>query len=322
MPINVSVIVPVFNAEKYLRQCIDSILSQSYTDFELLLIDDGSKDKSGDICDEYARKDDKVRVFHKENGGVSSARNLGLDNAKGEWVTFVDSDDCLNSRAFDLMPNLPNVDLVICSYRVSKLYININENVILQESLLKESEDLKNFIEFNLHRYYLCTPWSKLFKRTNIGNLRFDVQIRFGEDTIFVLKYLSRMHSCYITDTLFYVYHPSPLATFSKYKLSANEFFYTLHQILEAYRSLGVHSIDFEKRIFYLFSLYRQNLKERDLYLWYKNPEVLWLYKRLKDSFEWNFRIRYKLMSIPIVAKIKRLVANSTANRNVNGCKR
>ena len=89
----ISVIVPVYNAEKYLHRCIDSILSQTFTDFELLLIDDGSKDGSGAICDEYAAKDNRVRVFHKENGGVSSARNLGLDNACGEWVTFVDADD-------------------------------------------------------------------------------------------------------------------------------------------------------------------------------------------------------------------------------------
>ena len=89
----ISIITPVYNAEKYLRCCIDSIIAQTFTDFELLLIDDGSKDKSGAICDEYAAKDARIRVFHKENGGVSSARNLGLDNAKGEWITFIDSDD-------------------------------------------------------------------------------------------------------------------------------------------------------------------------------------------------------------------------------------
>ena len=89
----ISVIVPVYNTEKYLHRCVDSILAQTFTDFELLLIDDGSTDSSGAICDEYAQKDSRVRVFHKENGGVSSARNLGLDKAKGKWVTFVDSDD-------------------------------------------------------------------------------------------------------------------------------------------------------------------------------------------------------------------------------------
>ena len=89
----ISVIVPVYNVEKYLHKCIDSILVQTFTDFELLLIDDGSTDKSGDICDEYAVKDARVRVFHTENRGVSAARNHGLREASGDWICFVDSDD-------------------------------------------------------------------------------------------------------------------------------------------------------------------------------------------------------------------------------------
>lgn len=85
----ISVIVPVYNAEKYLNRCIDSILAQTFTDFELLLINDGSKDKSGEICDEYSKKDIRVKVFHKENGGASSARNVGLDNARGGIYMFL-----------------------------------------------------------------------------------------------------------------------------------------------------------------------------------------------------------------------------------------
>jgi len=89
----VSVIVPVYKVEKYLPECIGSILAQTFTDFELILADDGSPDNSGKICDDYAARDFRIRVFHKENGGVSSARNLGIDNARGEWIAFVDSDD-------------------------------------------------------------------------------------------------------------------------------------------------------------------------------------------------------------------------------------
>ena len=103
----ISVIAPVYNVEKYLPRCIDSILAQTFTDFELLLIDDGSKDHSREICDEYAKKDSRIRVFHKENGGVSSARNLGLDNVKGEWITFVDSDDYLK---MEFLSNLTKYD--------------------------------------------------------------------------------------------------------------------------------------------------------------------------------------------------------------------
>ena len=99
----ISVIVPVYNAEKSLCRCIDSILTQTYQDFELLLIDDGSKDSSGAICDSYVAKDSRIKVFHKPNGGVSSARNLGIDNAQGEWLTFVDADDYLSYDAYELI---------------------------------------------------------------------------------------------------------------------------------------------------------------------------------------------------------------------------
>lgn len=90
---SISIIIPVYNAEKYLRRCINSIYAQTYDDFELLLVDDGSADSSGRICDEYAATDSRTRVFHNENQGVSSARNTGLDNAVGEWIMFMDSDD-------------------------------------------------------------------------------------------------------------------------------------------------------------------------------------------------------------------------------------
>ena len=102
MPL-LSVIVPVFNTDPYLERCVDSILSQSFSDFEVLLVDDGSIDESGTICDEYARKDDRIRVFHKENGGICSARNFGLKAALGEWFFFLDSDDWLEVDAFELL---------------------------------------------------------------------------------------------------------------------------------------------------------------------------------------------------------------------------
>ena len=101
--LTISVIVPVYNTELYLHRCIDSILSQTFTDFELLLINDGSTDRSGEICDEYAGKDKRVRVFHKENGGVSSARNIGLDEARGEWIAFVDSDDWVSPKLLEIL---------------------------------------------------------------------------------------------------------------------------------------------------------------------------------------------------------------------------
>lgn len=113
----VSVIVPVYNVEKYLHRCIDSILTQTFTDFEVLLINDGSKDRSGEICDEYAKKDSRVKVFHKENGGVSSARNVGLDNARGDLICFCDSDDFVTKDWLALfVKNIDGYDAVITGF--------------------------------------------------------------------------------------------------------------------------------------------------------------------------------------------------------------
>ena len=111
----ISVIVPVYNTEKYLPRCIDSILAQTFTDFELLLIDDGSTDNSGRICGEYALKDKRIKVVHKENGGVSRARNLGIDNAQGEYLSFIDSDDYIRPTMYSELIAIAdkyNVDLV------------------------------------------------------------------------------------------------------------------------------------------------------------------------------------------------------------------
>ena len=109
----ISIIVPVYKSEDTLRHCVDSILRQPYDDFELLLIDDGSPDQSGNICDEYAAKEPRIRVFHKENGGVSAARNLGLEVACGEWITFIDADDSIDDGFFNLPKENAGFDLII-----------------------------------------------------------------------------------------------------------------------------------------------------------------------------------------------------------------
>ncbi len=187
-PPAISVIVPVYNAEKYLHRCIDSILSQTFTDFELLLIDDGSKDKSGAICDEYAVKDSRVRVFHKENGGVSSARNLGLDNAEGEYIAFVDADDWIEATFLECMyPYDDFFDLVCAYYKahgwkgwIAKPY----DNCSFDKNTLP--------LFFEQHLISCNTVWCKLFKRQLIWDYRvkFDLAYSYGEDTLFVLDYL------------------------------------------------------------------------------------------------------------------------------------
>ena len=118
MNAKVSVIIPVYNAEQYLKRCLDSVLAQTYQDFEIICIDDGSTDNSGAICDEYAKKDSRIRILRKENGGVSSARNAGLNIAEGEYITFIDSDDYVDTDYMQtLYENLEGADAVASGSR-------------------------------------------------------------------------------------------------------------------------------------------------------------------------------------------------------------
>ena len=181
----ISVLVPVYNSEQTLNRCIDSILGQTYRNFELLLINDGSKDRSGEICDEYARRDSRVKVFHKENGGVSSARNVGLDNARGEWITFCDSDDYYNLDAFDIYFKLTTLSGDISIIRAGYNAISALESTKIscyELSILDCNSDVFSFIEKT--RYYGFL-WNSLFRKKEIANLRFDDTICWSEDHIF-----------------------------------------------------------------------------------------------------------------------------------------
>ena len=182
----ISIIIPVYNSEQYLRACIDSVLAQTFTDFELLLINDGSTDFSGKMCDEYALKDARVKVFHKENGGVSSARNLGIQEAEGEWLCFIDSDDTVNDKYLsDFILGRQLYDH--CDFVLQGFLKPINNITIQEANLFK----LKEFIQ--LYGIYPLPPYCKLFN-TNIlkqKKILFLEDLSFGEDTLFVLDYLA-----------------------------------------------------------------------------------------------------------------------------------
>lgn len=185
----ISVIVPVYNAEKYLNRCIDSILAQTYTDFELLLIDDGSTDNSGKICDEYAEKDTRIRVFHKENGGASSARNVGLDNACGEWIAFADSDDYVFPEWLSIFIIAEDIDLSCQGMITDK---PLDKNIFQTTYSFEFYGNTFGFLQHAHAHQILGYLFLKIFKNDYIkaNNLRFDETIKLQEDDIFVLQYL------------------------------------------------------------------------------------------------------------------------------------
>lgn len=204
----ISVIVPVYNVEKYLCSCIDSILAQTFTDFELLLIDDGSRDKSGEICDEYANKDCRVKVFHKENGGVSSARNLGIDESKGEYLFFVDSDDIISIFYIEMFVNYIKKNdsvCVVCKYtnRLSLLKNQI-DSIKTKEMTSSEFLDEIWISEGKLDGYL----WNKMFKRKILIdlNIRFDEKVSIWEDMLFVVEYFVNISTVVFVDAVLYYY--------------------------------------------------------------------------------------------------------------------
>ncbi|MBO4805934.1 MAG: glycosyltransferase family 2 protein [Paludibacteraceae bacterium] len=198
----VSVVIPIYKAESTINRCIDSILGQTYTDFELLLIDDGSPDNAGKICDEYARLDSRVRVFHKENGGVSSARNLGVEEACGEFLVFVDADDYVEIDYLREFIKNKDADLVVSGYK------SLNGDYFLPNEGRYEGLELSHAISDIIRNRSIYAPWSKLFRLDIIEkyHLRFDCKLRLGEDTTFVYYYLSYCASVKFISNDFYFY--------------------------------------------------------------------------------------------------------------------
>lgn len=212
-----SVIVPIYNVENFLHQCIDSILNQTYQNFELILVDDGSVDNCGRICDEYNSKSKKIFVIHKENGGLVSARKAGVFAAKGEYVAYVDGDDWVDSNW------LLSVNKVIENYQPDMVEFNVYKNTDGRNSLIKTSnfrgyfdrKDIENKIVpimlfDNENRFYtfgvLPAVWSKIIKREILkNNLCKDYRITFGEDVACTYNCILECNSFYgINDSLYY----------------------------------------------------------------------------------------------------------------------
>lgn len=196
-----SIIIPIYNAEQSLVRCIESIIGQSFNSFELLLIDDGSSDTSGLICDNYAWKDKRIRSIHKKNGGVASARNLGLELAMGDFITFVDSDDYLGN--IDTYKNnisifLDNSLIDIVQYP-TYLVENGNKKILYKpkEQLLLGNEILKNWYKGNGLINY-CV-WNKIYRRAILNNIRFPRRIIF-EDIIFCTELMDKVQTVFLSE--------------------------------------------------------------------------------------------------------------------------
>ena len=203
----VSIIVPIYKAEKYIKRCIDSILAQTFTDWELLLIDDGSPDRSGNICDEYARSDNRVRVFHKENGGVSSARQRGIDEAKGEYTIHVDPDDWVEPEMLRELYDKAmecDADMVICDYISEYKWGGGKKNCRQKPKACNTQIILRQLMFQQLHG----SCCNKLIRRACYSryNVRFPNNIIRWEDLYVVCSLLMYPIKCVYLPKAFYHY--------------------------------------------------------------------------------------------------------------------
>lgn len=205
MPV-ISIIVPVYNSEKDLNLCIDSILSQDFKDFELLLIDDGSKDRSADICDNYAKRDNRIRCFHIANGGVGNARNYGIEKANGSWICFIDSDDIVLPSylsAFDTLHT--DADIVISGIE----FLNVNNGQTIRKEQYKNSTiDMCVGNELILSLLLIGYPYSKVYRHNFLKDnaLRFPTDISFHEDHVFVLDCYLKANKIEMKSDVTYIY--------------------------------------------------------------------------------------------------------------------
>ncbi len=203
-----SIIVPVYKVEKYLPKCIDSILAQTFRDFELILIDDGSPDRCGAICDEYAAKDNRIIVIHQKNAGVSAARNAGLEIAKGTYIGFVDSDDWIHPEMYAqlMLEKLTrNVDVVFCCYQKCDETGQHLEPAHLAEHIFQNTDVLlASLFGKPLPTGGVC--WNALFQRSTINTCRFQVGLSMKEDIIFLFDVFLNCKNGYMLPSAYYYF--------------------------------------------------------------------------------------------------------------------
>ena len=206
----ISVVVPVYNMEKYLEKCIDSLIDQSYSNLEIILVDDGSSDSSGIICDDYSDRDSRIKVVHQNNGGVSSARNAGLDICSGEYVSFVDPDDWIDKGMFQRLVseiNANNADFAVCN----EVHV-INSDNGVKNMPVNHWKAVKNTKKVNADGLYrdifsrTARVCNKVFTRELVGGTRFDTGLSYGEDGVFLLDIISRAASAVIVPDGYYYY--------------------------------------------------------------------------------------------------------------------
>lgn len=287
----ISVIVPIYNVEKYLRKCIDSIINQTYKNLEIILIDDGSTDNSSSICDEYKKKDNRIVVIHKTNGGLSSARNKGLDISNGELISFVDSDDYIESNMLECLK--ANMDKYSSDISVCDFYYVKNGNKRKSKTEFKKKEyvssdkDKFNNIQ-NEYGPITVYVWNKLFKKEVFNNIRFP-EGKIYEDSFVICELLdySKKVSYILKPLYYYVYRKDSIT--NTFNIKHFDKIDSCNEIIRFFNNKGYYDLAQEEKnkkmsilIVFLSKIDRYKTKNKDIIekyyqeLYITNKEVRW----------------------------------------------
>ncbi len=291
----ISIVIPVYNAEKYLKQCLNSIKNQTYKNFEVILVNDGSIDHSESICMDFVKVDTRFKYFTKVNGGASSARNLGLDNAQGKYITFIDADDWVDENHLEVLINNikeNNSDMAVSSIKkfdnVSRFKFRVYSN---------QEKYLLNYNKLNREEFLVILPKlihasnsykiavSKLFKKELVMDIRFDESIVYGEDLDFFFKIYNNISSISYVDEVTYVYRRHNESTSSKFNQQyAEQELLIYKKIYEKIEELGLPTIHYYTTIRDLLEFQKDFLENRVLFNEYqeflKNIEEIVTYPK------------------------------------------
>ena len=290
----ISVIVAVYNIEKYIARCIESIQKQSYHELEIILVDDGATDASGRICDEYAGEDDRIKVIHRKNGGLSAARNTGIEASHGEYIAFVDGDDWIDANMYEKMAEQAiqnRADLVVCRYRC--IYKDRLKDASTGKITVykKPFEMLLQYLKEDEKFLIQHAAWNKLYHRSLLGEERFP-EGKWYEDVVFSAKLLSRVSSGVYMDTAFYNYVCEREDSIMNAGMTERIFTDLIPALIEKEAFLAqledkapvqIHRFYFYKRLllFYLALYQKENKKLRKYAKWISD-----LLKERKETFD------------------------------------
>lgn len=273
----ISIVIPVYNAEKYLEQCLNSIKNQTYKNFEVILVNDGSDDNSENICKSFSEEDARFKYFTKSNGGASSARNFGLDNVTGDYITFIDADDWVDENHLEVLINNikdNNSDMAVSSIKKFDMSNNFHfrmysnqEKYLLNYNKLNREEFLVTLPKLILANNSYKIAVSKLFKKELVSDVRFDESIVYGEDLEFFFKIYNNINSISYIDEVTYVYRLHDERSSSKFgQLHMEQELSIYKKMYERIEELGLPTIHYVNTLRNLLDYRKDYLDNRDLY--------------------------------------------------------